>query len=163
MTLVRRHLRRGVVAWLACHVLAFTALVPRDCCAAHAHADVPAAHAAHHEAAAPATTEPPPCHEMTGETPAAASAPASGDHCDMPSSDGAACPMHRAGAAPADCSMTGVCHAPEAALAAVLWQAAVPPAAPIVLTPAVAAVDRVVVAISSRALARPPDSPPPRS
>lgn len=38
MSAVRRHLRRGVVAWLVCHALTFTALMPRDCCAAHAHA-----------------------------------------------------------------------------------------------------------------------------
>lgn len=38
MALIRRHLRRGVVAWLVCHALTYTALVPRDCCAAHAHA-----------------------------------------------------------------------------------------------------------------------------
>lgn len=38
MSAVRRHLRGGVVAWLVCHALTFTALVPRDCCAAHAHA-----------------------------------------------------------------------------------------------------------------------------
>ena len=38
MRIVRRHVRSGVVAWLVCHALTFTALVPRDCCAAHAHA-----------------------------------------------------------------------------------------------------------------------------
>lgn len=38
MSAVRRHLRRGVVAWLVCHALTFSALMPRDCCAAHAHA-----------------------------------------------------------------------------------------------------------------------------
>lgn len=38
MFAVRRHLRRGVAAWLVCHALTFTALVPRDCCTAHAHA-----------------------------------------------------------------------------------------------------------------------------
>lgn len=163
MTLVRRHLRRGVVAWLACHVLTFTALVPRDCCAAHGHAEVPAARAAHHEAAMPATEPAPPCHEMAAEAPPAAPAPAPGDHCDMPSSEGAACPMHRAGAVPADCSMTGVCHAPEAALAAVLWQAAVTPAAPALPVPAVAAVSGHAIGALSIALAVPPDAPPPRS
>lgn len=38
MSAVRRHLRRGVMAWLVCHALTFSALMPRDCCAAHAHA-----------------------------------------------------------------------------------------------------------------------------
>ncbi|MBL8137237.1 MAG: hypothetical protein JNL48_11495 [Acidobacteria bacterium] len=37
MSWVRRHLRAGVAAWLLCHALTFSALVPRDCCAAHAH------------------------------------------------------------------------------------------------------------------------------
>ncbi len=48
MRIVRRHLRRGVAAWLLCYALAFSALAPRDCCAAHGHRD----------AAAPA------CHEL---------------------------------------------------------------------------------------------------
>lgn len=52
MSAVRRHLRRGVVAWLLCHALTFTALVPRDCCAAHAHA-APAATASVDDAACP--------------------------------------------------------------------------------------------------------------
>ena len=34
MHVVRRHLRFGAATWLVCHVLAFSALVPRDCCAA---------------------------------------------------------------------------------------------------------------------------------
>lgn len=38
MRAVRRHLRAGVAAWLLCHALTFSALLPRDCCAAHAHA-----------------------------------------------------------------------------------------------------------------------------
>jgi hypothetical protein len=49
MRIVRRHLRRGVAAWFVCHALAFSALAPRDCCAAHGH----------RETAAPA------CHEAT--------------------------------------------------------------------------------------------------
>jgi hypothetical protein len=57
---VRRHLRRGVAAWLVCHALTFTALLPRDCCAAHAHGEraeaAPAGDAAcpMHDGAAPA-------------------------------------------------------------------------------------------------------------
>lgn len=140
MTLIRRHLRRGVVGWLVCHVLTFTALVPRDCCAAHA------------------STEAPPCHDMT----AAAPAPVMGDHCDMPASDGAACPMHGATSA-AGCAMAGVCHVADAALAAVLWQAAVTPVAPVLAAPAVAPAPHVAIAALSIALALPPDSPPPRS
>lgn len=162
MSLVRRHLRRGVVAWLVCHVLTFTALVPRDCCAAHAHAAVAPSGASHHAAAA-APADAPPCHEMGAEAPAPAPEPAMGDHCDMPASDGAACPMHRAGAPAAGCAMTGVCHAPDAALAAVLWPAAVTPVTPALPLPAVATVPPLAVATSSIALAVPPDAPPPRS
>ncbi len=122
MTAVRRHLRAGAVAWLVCHALAFSALVPRDCCAAHAHA-------------------------------ARESAPA----------DDAACPMHDAAPPASSCAMSGTCQAPGAALAAVLFQAAVvEPVAHLSphLSPAARPRPRDVV---SRTLATPPDAPPPRS
>ena len=154
MSLFRRHLRRGVVVWLACHALTFTALVPRDCCAAHAHAATSSPGDTAGEVDAP-------CHEMAAATPAPP--PVTDDHCDMPASDGAACPMHRAGASPVSCAMTGVCHAPEAALASVLWQAAVAPSAPQLVTPVAALAPRPAIAAPSLALAVPPDSPPPRS
>lgn len=154
MSLVRRHLRRSVVAWLACHALTFTALVPRDCCAAHAHAV-----ASSPDGAAAAVDAP--CHEMAAGTPAPP--PVSDDHCDMPASDGSTCPMHRAGASPAACAMTGLCHAPDAALASVLWQAALAPSAPHLVTPVAALAPRAAIAAPSIALAVPPDSPPPRS
>lgn len=129
MIFVRRHLRCGVVAWLLCHALTFTALMPRDCCAAHGHAGAPAA----------------------------------GDHCDMTAHDGAACPMHRAGVPAAPCAMTGGCHAPEAALAAVLLQSAVlvPSAAPAPIFSA--AVGPRPPDVSARSLTTPPDAPPPRA
>jgi len=154
MSLVRRHLRRGVVVWLACHALTFSALVPRDCCAAHEHAAMSSPDGT--AAAADA-----PCHEMaTGRSmPQAVTV----DHCDMPASDGAGCPMHRAGASPVSCAMTGACHAPDAALASVLWQAAVAPSAPRLVTPVAALAPRAAFAALSLALALPPDSPPPRS
>lgn len=156
MSLVRRHLRRGVVAWLACHALTLTALVPRDCCAAHTHPPA-AASDVRHDASAPVNA--PPCHEVVAEAPA----PPMADHCDMPASDGSACPMHRAAASPDACALTGVCHAPDAALASVLWQAAVPPAAPHLVTPVAALAPRPLSAPPSVALSVPPDSPPPRS
>ena len=122
MFAVRRHLRRGVAAWLVCHALTFTALVPRDCCAAHAHA-------------------------------ARAEAAPDGD---------AACPMHD-GAGPASaCTIGGTCQAPGAALAAVLLQAAVVEPATHV-SPRLSALARPHPrAASPRALATPPDAPPPR-
>lgn len=161
MSFVRRHLRRGVTAWLLCHALTFTALVSGDCCAAHAHATDGSATPHHHAAmSTPAgEADAPPCHE-TGAPVAATPAP--GDHCDMPASDGAACPMHRSGALPADCAMTGVCHAPEAALAAVLWQAAPAPAVASVPVPAATTVAARAGDVSPISLAVPPDAPPPR-
>jgi len=145
MNLVRRHLRRGVAAWLFCHALTFTALVPRDCCAAHAHGADWAA-AASGEA---------PCHE--------AAAPAPGAHCEMAAEDGAACPMHAAPVSSSDCALTGSCQAPAAALAAVLLQAAV-------LVPATSYAPHVLPVtvspppdVSARSLATPPAAPPPRA
>lgn len=47
---IRRRLRLSAVVWLVCHVLSFSALLPRDCCAAHAHAAVDDALCATHHA-----------------------------------------------------------------------------------------------------------------
>lgn len=149
MSPVRRHLRRGVFAWLVCHALTFTALFPRDCCALHAHGTPAGGNAVAVDGDAP------PCHE----TPAA---PAPGAHCEMAAADGAACPMHRTGAAPADCQMSGLCDAPASALAAVVLQ-------PAVLVRSGLAVPAVSTQVAmrppdgtARSLAVPPDSPPPR-
>ena len=146
MFAVRRHLRRGVAAWLVCHALTFTALVPRDCCALHAHG----AHDATADGAAP-------CHEVA--------APIPGAHCEMAAEEGAACPMHASPASPspgADCALSGACQAPAAALAAVLMQAAVVEPATHV-SPRLSALARPHPrAASPRALATPPDAPPPR-
>jgi hypothetical protein len=149
MRLVRRHLRRGVAAWLLGYALTFTALVPRDCCAAHAHA----AHGDHEAAAAESAA--PPCHDaVLATTP--------GAHCKMAATDGAACPMHGRVPQAADCTMTGVCGAPAAMLQAILMQPAVPAApatfAPLVLAEAVSH----AATPSPRSLATPPDAPPPR-
>jgi hypothetical protein len=152
MRQVRRHLRRGVAGWLLAHALTFTALLPRDCCAAHAHA----AHGDHAAQAAEAAA--PACHE----TGADAATPAPGAHCEMAPADGAACPMHdRAPLAP-DCAMTGICGAPVAMLQAVLMQPAVPVAQ---TTFAPLLVEELVVhgaPAAPRSLAQPPDAPPPR-
>lgn len=151
MQFVRRHLRKGTSVWLMCHALTFTALVPRDCCAAHAHAAAPASSHGSHAAASGGVA---PCHE--------AAAPVSGAHCEMAAADGASCPMHAPGAAPADCRIIGTCHAPEAALAAVVLQAAV-------LVPSFAFGPQVSPTAAPPApdesvgsLAVPPDAPPPR-
>jgi hypothetical protein len=149
MRLVRRHLRGGVTAWLLGHALTFTALVPRDCCAAHAHA----AHGDHQAAAV--ESDAPPCHDSAPAT-------APGAHCEMAAADGAACPMHARVPQAPDCTMTGVCGAPAAMLQAVLMQPAVP-AAPTTLAPLLLA-EAVShpAAPAPRSLASPPDAPPPR-
>jgi hypothetical protein len=159
MRVVRRHLRLGTATWLVCHVLAFSALAPRDCCAAHAHemaaADTAAAvdHSAHGMPAA----------ATAGHEHHAAPAESDGQQCPMRGPDGAPCPMHDGGsAAPAACQMTGVCNQPAAALAAVLMQAGVPQQ-PFALLPRHAQpVARIAADDQPRSLAVPPDSPPPR-
>lgn len=152
MSFVRRHLRRGVAVWLMCHALAFTALVPRDCCAAHRHGAP-----SHDEASA--ATDAPPCHE----TAAAPELPA-GAHCEMAAADGAACPMHQAQETPQrGCAISGSCQVPAASLAAVLLQSAVLVPAFDVVPPVAPQLDRRPPDVSARSLAIPPDNPPPRA
>jgi hypothetical protein len=37
MICLRKHLRLWTSAWLVCQIATYSALLPRDCCAAHAH------------------------------------------------------------------------------------------------------------------------------
>jgi hypothetical protein len=61
MKVLRRQLRSWTIAWLFFHVASYSALLPRDCCAAHAHRPKPlqttqsdnATCAMHHEAPQP--------------------------------------------------------------------------------------------------------------
>ena len=158
MRVVRRHLRLGAATWLMCHVLAFSALAPRDCCAAHAHGAVATRAAAdvdHSAHGQPAAT-------TAGHEHHAAPAHADGAQCPMRGPDGVPCPMHDGGAAPAACQMTGVCNQPAAALAAVLMQAAVPQSAFALLPRDAQRLTIVAADDQPRSLAVPPDSPPPR-
>ena len=109
MRVLRRRLHGWVTAWLVFQVVSVSALVPRDCCDAHAHA----AKAAE------------PCHDTVAAS-----------HCTMPVPDGTPCPMHREqashhehGRPPADpvedCSMRGICDGPEVAFMALLSHAGV--------------------------------------
>ena len=97
MTTIRRRLRLFVAAWLVIQAASLSALVPRECCAAHRQA---------HDAE-------PGCHEKA--------APA---RCPMPAADGTPCPMHRtkdtAQRSDDTCSMRGTCDGPVAALLAQL-------------------------------------------
>jgi len=147
--MVRRHLRSGVTAWLVCHALAFTTLVPRECCAAHRPGPRDAASAPAGDAA--------PCHKP------APAAPVAGSHCDMPASDGAACPMHAAPPTPAGCAMSGACAAPAAALAAIVMQAAVLAASNLPLPHLVPQAVSRPRDVSAPSLATPPAAPPPRA
>lgn len=100
MTTFRRHLRLWVIVWLVFQAASLSALVPRDCCAAHR----PAADKTERT-----------CHE---------SAPAT--LCPMRSADGTPCPMHRdrgghrdhhqsSQSSTSDCSLRGTCDGPMAA------------------------------------------------
>lgn len=157
MTWVRRHLRAGTTAWLLAYAVSFVALVPRDCCAAHAHrgaAGDGAAHAA------------PPCHDAAETAPTAAVE--DGAHCPMPApmSDGAACPMHGghtgAAAASGDCTIAGVCNVPTAALAVVVMNAAVPITLFSLDVPAPTTASTPLAAERLLSRLTPPDAPPPR-
>lgn len=142
MRSVRRHLPRVVVSWLFCYAIAFTAVVPRDCCAAHARA-------AHHSPDA-----------ATHDSTHASHAVPSHAHCQMAEHDAAACPMHQP-AAP--CLMTGACDTPTAILQAVLLGPAVL-SAPETFVPLTAPSpwlpSRHAQPVS---LAIPPDAPPPKA
>jgi hypothetical protein len=164
MAMLRRRLRIVALTWLVFQVSWLTALVPRECCAAHRPAETGA-----HESAAPA-------------------------HCPMRAADGRPCPMHRGhdsdptaatrhhhDAAPAehrhddsartgerksspfDCRLTGGCDGPMAAVFTLLSNHGILPA-----STATAPNDAAgLVAIAARAGVagrfQPPDPPPPRA
>lgn len=101
MTTIRRHLRLWATTWLVVQAGWVSALVPRDCCAAHQPAT---AHANDS------------CHE-----------PAAAAHCPMPSADGTPCPMHRPAeprehhqSSTNECALRGTCEGPMSALFALL-------------------------------------------
>jgi hypothetical protein len=138
MSTLRRSSRVITVAWLVCQVAWLTALVPRDCCAAHRAAEEG-------------------CHE-------AMAAP----HCPMRSADGTACPMHRERSQPetpirsSDCRISGACDGPLAAL--VLSSGYGTLAQPPALIPD-SGVRGVTSAVHRDIPGRlqPPDPPPPRA
>ena len=142
MTSIRLGLRLAATIWLGLQVVSLSALVPRDCCAAHRRAVKSAEPACHRAAAAV--------------------------QCPMRAADGTPCPMHRgAGASDAhqssDCAVRGSCSGPMAPLLAQLSNYGI-------LTD-VFHLHPDVYAESSGAVAReqlvtrlsPPDTPPPRA
>jgi hypothetical protein len=140
---IRSALRLWVAVWLVVQLTSLTALVPRNCCAAHSSAP---------KAARPG------CHEKAAAT-----------QCPMRAADGKPCPMHRGGhseaaeTAPDSCAIRGTCSGPMAALVAQLSNYGVLPATILVLPD----LHRGAVNIDSdeQLLSRftPPDSPPPRA
>jgi len=100
MRSIRRSLRLWVATWLVVQVASLSALVPRDCCAAHRQA---------------ASTAKPSCHEKAAAT-----------QCPIRAADGTPCPLHRgdhneaADTSRDGCAMRGTCTGPMAALFAQL-------------------------------------------
>ncbi len=153
MTTFRRHPRLWVTAWLVFQVASLSALVPRNCCAAHQPAAVKTEHSSHDSV--PATD------------------------CPMLAADGTACPMHRGHGGHGDhrehgessshedpsgeCSIRGRCAGPMASLLALLSNqgvlpegvAALPDVESRSVSPAVR--ESVVSRLAS------PDPPPPRA
>jgi hypothetical protein len=147
MTRLRHHLRFWVTTWLVFQVMSLSALVPRDCCAAHRLA----------------TEKEKTCHEEA----AATHASADGAHCPMPGKTGETCPMHGTshdGQTPArKCTMQGTCNGPMAALFVIISNHGVltePPQLARDLTVAVAPRPGREELVSRFV---PPDSPPPRA
>jgi hypothetical protein len=143
MQSIRRSLRLWMAIWLVVQVASLSALVPRDCCAAHSSA---------------ARAAKPGCHEQVTAT-----------QCPMHATDGTPCPMHRGGhgeasqKTPDGCAMRGTCSGPMAALVAQLSNYGVLPATPQVLPD----LHRGAVSVDSdeyllTRLAS-PDPPPPRA
>ena len=149
MTALRRHLRFWVTTWLVFQVVSLSALVSRDCCAAH-RVVTEKEKSCHKDAAA--------AHEPT----------AVGDHCPMPGAAGQSCPMHGDGhgapQAPATrCSMQGTCDGPMAAFFVIISNQGVL-TEPLVIAHDLSA--SLALAMPREELVSryvPPDAPPPRA
>jgi len=143
MAPLRRYLRLWVAVWLVFQVASLSALVPRECCAAHRQA---------------ATRAKPSCHETAPAT-----------QCPMRAGGGTPCPMHsgdHTGASNSSrdgCAMRGACSGPIAALFAQLsnygvvtnsfqWQPDLQRG-----SAAVSTLEQLVTRLAS------PDPPPPRA
>jgi hypothetical protein len=140
---IRRSLRLWVTLWLVCQVASLSALVPKDCCAAHRPA---------------ASTAKPSCHQEASAT-----------RCPMRAATGTTCPMHRGDATGADqastdaCAMQGTCSGPLAAMVAQLSNQGVLPST----TPTLPELVRTAAPVSAdtQLITRlvSPDPPPPRT
>lgn len=136
MSTIRRRLRLLVHAWLLCHVTCLFVLLPVACCTGD-----------DQHAAAGQT-----CHRE-----------AAVKQCPMRAANGTPCPMHRDSAATStNVAMRGTCSPLEAALAAVLFQAAVPLARYDIQPTVIASRAPLPTHVQPSPLRTPPDSPPPR-
>jgi hypothetical protein len=144
MATIRRHLRTWATAWLVVQAGWVSALVPRDCCAAHQPATVHANESCHESAAAA--------------------------HCPMPSADGTPCPKHRPSeprehhqSSTNECAWRGTCEGPMAALFALLSNHGILPEAAAAI-PKIGAVSSSLPVRESIVSRRDsPDPPPPRA
>jgi hypothetical protein len=153
MASVRRRLRVLAMTWLVLQATWVTALVPRDCCAAHRPVSR-SEQGAHHSGSAA--------------------------QCPMPGSDGTPCPMHRGKAdhrqhhastgehhhqtptAPRECSLRGACDGPMAALLAFQSSQGILPASTGVRSGVESRSVATVFLHHLVGLFQPPDPPPPR-
>jgi hypothetical protein len=167
----RRRLRLAVAAWLLFQVVSLSALVPRDCCDAHHAATAERCHERADSPYCPMRSQGRSC-PMHPQVPAAQPADSHAHHGD--GHDQAAAepaPADHASHAPAvpespssdQCTLGGTCSAPVNALAVILSNHGVVPAATLLpgnadRAPAPLDLDEH---LTSRLLA--PDSPPPRA
>ena len=139
MPAVRCGLRRWAVVCLLLQAASLGALVPRDCCSTH-----------EHDAGRAAS-----CHDARTAV-----------QCPMRGPDGAACPMHRDGAATeqtgTDCALRGACSGPMSGMVALLSQIGVMPSS----TAAAGDIGDTALVLAyvlqPDRPGTPPDSPPPR-
>jgi len=171
----RRRLRLAVAAWLAFQVVSLSALVPRDCCAAHHPAKADRVERCHERADSaycpmrsqgrncpmhPQVAAEPPAddhaHHGDGAHHQAVEADAAGDHASHTAAKPESSPTEQ-------CTLGGTCNAPMTALAVILSNHGVVPAS----TPLPANAERALAPLNrdehltSRLAA--PDSPPPRA
>lgn len=158
MAFLRGRLRVFATSWLLFQIAWLTALVPRDCCAAHRPAECQESPSAHH------ATPPESCaahddHAGAHGSHVAAAAEHHHEHGPAPSDAPPATPA----APPTDCLMGRACDGPMAALLALLSNHGIVPDAVSMLPPLEARRVGAVADENVRGHFPSPESPPPRS
>lgn len=167
MAMLRPKLRVVAAVWLMFQAASLTALLPRDCCAAHRPAD------ANRQESTSATYCPMrdadgrPCAMHRGPSDRDSHQSATAEH----HSDAAPSAHHHQAATPqqdrqplppAGCRLTGACSGPMAALALLSYHGILPESIPVTRDAAV----RVVTTVAHDHVGgrfQPPDPPPPRA